>query len=443
MNIGSHPQTVGTGQQTTRSTRLSGPASTFGLGMHRGAVASLWLTVLVCLAVLAPMAPAGAADTGSPARAASRKTNATKVGFGVVPATAHGLDARSLFSFGLTPGSVAFDHVAIVNYSTKKLDLDVYVTDALNSPEGGYALRAATEKPFDLGAWVVVGKASRSRTVSVPGRRKDGSPGRVILPVTITVPANASPGDHAAGIVASLTSLGKNPKGQNVKLEQRVAGRVYVRVNGPLLPSLIVTSLTAHFVGSSWPWKPGSVVVDYTVSNTGNLRMGFKPSLVVKGPLGLGSRSARDEPDAELLPGNSRTFHTAVRNVWPMLRLHVTAIVAPTAAIAAEPPEFGVIREAIDIVAVTWPVIVFLVLLVALLVFWVSRRIRRIRAGRGASIAGVPKQTRQTKQPVSNAARRGVAPGPAAGVRRSYIFTSGGGRIRPTLWVPLRRPRGH
>jgi hypothetical protein len=380
MNIGNRPQTAGASPWSTA----------------RGTVAILWLTALVCLAVLAPIAPAKAAAT---------KARPTKVGFGVVPATAHGLDFRSLFSFGLTPGSVAFDHVAIVNYSPKKLDLDVYATDAVNSPEGGYALRAATEKPFDLGAWLTVGKVSRPRTISVPGRRKDGSPGRVILPVTITVPANATPGDHAAGIIASLTTLGKNPKGQNIKLEQRVAGRVYVRVNGPLLPSLGVTAMKARFVVGSWPWKPGSVVVDYTVSNTGNLRIGFKPSLSVKGPLGLGARSARDEPVAELLPGNSRSFHTTVRNVWPMGRLHVTVIVAPTAAIAEAPPAIGAVRQTIDIVAVTWPLIVLLVLLLALLAYQVYSRVRGFRADRGASAGGIPKQTRQTKLPVSNAAR--------------------------------------
>jgi hypothetical protein len=397
----------------------------------RGSVAFLWLSVVLCLGVLAPTVPARAADTGS--------TTAKKVGFGVVPATADDLDARSLFSFGLTPGSVAYDHVAVVNYSTKKLNLDVYVTDALNSPEGGYALRAATEKPFDLGAWVVVGKAARSRTISVPGRRKDGSPGRVILPVTITVPANAAPGDHAAGIIASLATLGKNPKGQNIKLEQRVAGRVYVRVDGPLLPSLMVTSLTAHFVASSWPWKPGSVLVDYTVSNTGNLRMGFEPSLSVKGPWGLGERTARDKPVTELLPGNSRTFHTTVHGVWPMLRLQVTASAKPVAAIAAEPPGLGVVRETIQIGAVTWALLVILVLLLALLAYFVYRRVQRARARRAAHTAGLPKQT---KQPVSNAARQSAGSAREAGVRRSFISTSKPGRIRPTLWVPVRRPPG-
>jgi hypothetical protein len=405
MDTGNRPQPARAGAWTTRSARVSMAASRLALGVPRGPVAVLWLSALVCLAVLAPTAPAHAADTGSPAKAAATKTQPKKVGFGVVPATAHGLDSRSLFSFGLTPGSVAYDHVAIVNYSPKPLNLDVYSSDALNSPEGGFALRAAAEEPFDLGAWLLVGKESRSRTISIPGRRKDGSPGRVILPVTITVPSNATPGDHAAGIVASLTTLGKNPKGQNIKLEQRVAGRVYVRVNGPLLPSLMVTSMKAHFVASSWPWKPGSVVVDYTVSNTGNLRMGFKPSLTVKGPLGLGARSAREEPVAELLPGNSRSFHTTVRNVWPLLRLHVTAIVAPAAAIAEAPPTIGAVRQTIDIVAVTWPLIVLLVLLLALLAYQVYSRVRRFRSGRGASVSRVPKQTRQTKLPVSNAAR--------------------------------------
>jgi hypothetical protein len=404
-----------------------------GFGVPRGSVAFLWLSAVLCLGLLAHTVPAHAADTGSTTKTAK------KVGFGVVPATARDLDLRSLFSFGLTPGSVAYDHVAIVNYSPKKLNLDVYATDALNSPEGGFALRSAFETPFDLGAWLGVGKSSRSRTISVPGRGKDGSPGRVILPVTITVPANATPGDHAAGIVASLTTLGKNPKGENIKLEQRVAGRVYVRVDGDLLPSLMVTSLKAHFVKGSRPWKPGSVVVDYTVSNTGNLRMGFNPSLTVSGPWGLGRRTVRDKPVAELLPGNSETFHTRLPNVWPMMRLHVTASAQPVAAIAAEPPDLGVIHEAINIWAVTWTLLVVLLALLVLLTYRVLRRIRRIRAGRAAAVVNLP---RQSKVPVPNAVGVGVKSARAAGVRRSFIFTSRTGRIGPTLWASLRRPSG-
>jgi hypothetical protein len=365
------------------------------------------LAVLLTLSFLAPVGLAHAAELSAAMRSANSR-KAKTVGFGVVPATAKAVDVRALFSYGLTPGSVAYDHVAIVNYSTKKLALDVYAADASNAADGGYTLRAATDKPSDLGAWVVVGDKSRSRTVSVPGRRKDGSPGRVILPVSINVPSNATPGDHAAGIVASLSTLGKNPKGQNVRLEQRVASRVYVRVSGTLHPDLAVTAMKATYVKGDHLWKPGSVRVDYTITNGGNLRMGYRPSVEVAGPFGLGRTTARGKPVAEMLPGSSHTVRSTVRGVWPTGYLHITVVAEPIAAVAAAVPPVEPARQTIRIWAITLQLLLFLLVLLALIGYLVFRRLRRRRQFRASvSGPGAPRGPSSAKPaaPVARAAR--------------------------------------
>jgi hypothetical protein len=344
----------------------------------------LCLAALLSLSLVTFPGSAHAAEVAASMGTAQRTKAKPKVGFGIVPATAKDLDVRSLFSFGLSPGSVAYDHVAVVNYSPKALNLDVYATDALNSAEGGYALRAATDKPSDLGAWVVVGEKSRRRTVSVPGRRKDGSPGRVILPVAISVPANATPGDHAAGIVASLITLGKNPTGQNVRLEQRVAGRIYVRVSGKLQPDLAVTALKATYIKGDRPFASGSVRVDYTITNGGNLRMGFNPSVEVAGPFGVGRRSAAGSRVAELLPGSSQRIRTTVSGIWPMGYDNVTVVAAPVAAIAAAAPPVEPARETIRIWVITWELMLELLLLSALLGYLIVRHMSRRRQARAS-----------------------------------------------------------
>lgn len=342
-------------------------------------------TVLMALSLLvAPPDRTQAATSPGPAPSPTAprvepvdpKAQAKRVGFGVVPATADGLDLRAFFSFGLTPGSVAYDNVAVVNYSRKALDLDVYAADAANTAEGGFALGAATDPPVDLGAWVAV---AGKRSVAVPGRSADGAPGRVILPVTITVPLDATPGDHAAGIVASLATVGTNPDGQSIQLEQRVAARVYVRVDGPLRPALAITGLEAKYVKGSRPWRTGLVQVTYTVANNGNLRMGFEPSVTVAGPNGLGSRTVAAPSVAELLPGNSQTFSSRVTGVWPTVLLDVTASASPVAAVAAEPPGLDVVTEMIRIWAVTWELLLALFLFLLLLGVLVRRLIRRLR----------------------------------------------------------------
>jgi hypothetical protein len=362
------------------------------------------LAAVLTLSFLAPVGLAHAAELAAGMRSADR-VKAKTVGFGVVPATAKDLDVRALFSYGLTPGSVAYDHVAVVNYSTRKLDLDVYAADATNAADGGYTLRAATDKPSDLGAWVVVGDKSRSRTVSVPGRRKDGSPGRLILPVSISVPSNATPGDHAAGIVASLNTLGKNPKGQNVRLEQRVASRIYVRVGGTLHPDLAVTVLKATYVKGDHLWTPGTVRVDYTITNGGNLRMGYRPSVEVAGPFGLGRTTARGKPVAEMLPGSSHTVRSTVRDVWPTGYLHVTVLAEPIAAVAATVPPVEPARQTIRIWAITLQLLLFLLVLLVLLGYLVFRSLRRRRQSRiSVSGPGAPRGPSSPK-PVAPVAR--------------------------------------
>ncbi len=320
-------------------------------------------------------------STAAPASAATPR----RVGFGIVPSTATDLDVRALYSFGLTPGAVAQDHVAVVNYSNRPLPLNVYAADAINASSGGYALRPADDHPTGVGSWVTIGGTHGVRTIKVPGRRSDGTPGRVILPVAITVPANATPGDHAGGLIASLDTIGKNPKGENIKLQQRVASRVYIQVGGTLQPDLAVTMISATYHAGSFPWQAGSVTVAYTLTNGGNIRMGFRPSVQVAGPFGLGRHEATARKIAELLPGNGVTLHTTVPGVRGLGVLDVTVVAEPTAAIAAAVPSIKPARQSLRIWFFSWTLVLLLLLLLAAGTYVVIRwRRRRPAGGAGA-----------------------------------------------------------
>src|ERR1700728_1890010 len=63
-----------------------------------------------------------------PATAASAKPS--RIAFGVGPASASGPDGRSSFDYSATPGATLFDHVAVINYSTRPATLQLYATDA-------------------------------------------------------------------------------------------------------------------------------------------------------------------------------------------------------------------------------------------------------------------------------------------------------------------------
>lgn len=159
----------------------------------RPSLARAW--ALLATALLAPLligSPAAAAD--DPPALAS---------FGISGAADGAPDQRSSLNVTAAPGSVLHDFVAILNQTDAQIDLEVYATDALNTADGAVGLPDRATAPTDAGSWVSLGATS----VQVPGQSSAGI-GYVVVPVTVSIPADAEPGSHLAGVVASLTSSG-------------------------------------------------------------------------------------------------------------------------------------------------------------------------------------------------------------------------------------------
>jgi hypothetical protein len=197
-----------------------------------------------------------------------------------------------------------------------------------------------------------------------------------VLPVTIRIPADASPGDHGGGIAAILATEGRNPQGQNINLEQRVAARVYVDVDGPAKPNLTVSELAAAYSGSWLPWQGGHVDVAYSVVNSGNVRLGVSSAVTTSGPLGLGRRTVTGVPTDELLPHNEQRQSVTVDSVWPLLRTRVTITATPTAAPGAVLPALAPVERSLTLWTVPmWlPVLLLVVALAVGLGVWRHRR---------------------------------------------------------------------
>jgi len=313
-----------------------------------------------------PSAPVEAGDAvdGASERAA----------FGVQPANAAGgLDERAFFQYGLPAQASVFDYAAFVNYGDIPLTLSVYATDAFTAETGGFAPLPGSEAPSDAGTWITVGE---STTVDVPPADASG-PGTVVVPVTITVPENATPGDHAAAILVVLTTLGENPEGQNVQLEQRVGSRVYLRIDGELAPGLTVSDIAGTYRRGSLPWQPGSLEMSYTVTNSGNVRMGVEPSATVIGPFGLNERRGSAETIGELLPRGSVEVRQVVDGVWPLVRLDTAVRLEAVAAPGTEAPDLGPTTAESVIWVVPWQAL--LILLMLAIVIAVLTAIRRGR----------------------------------------------------------------
>ena len=71
------------------------------------------------------------------------------------------------------------------------------------------------------------------------------------------MPADATPGDHIGVITATLVSSVISKSGQRLHLLQTVGTRIFLRVSGPLHPSLKVTGLAVDYQGTLDPIGTG------------------------------------------------------------------------------------------------------------------------------------------------------------------------------------------
>jgi hypothetical protein len=214
------------------------------------------------------------------------------------------------------------DTVAVTNVDPTPLTVAIYPVDAYNtSADGALALRIPEHTTVGVGGWIRIGV---SEYTIPPGTR-------IEVPFELTVPLDGESGDHAGAVVAANVALEEagGTEGLEVRLRRRVGARVYVRVEGPLDPALSVTRLAVDDDQALVPYATGRgrVGVDYTVTNTGNVRMAPRARVELVGPFGLTVHETKVESLPELLPGGSVDRHADIDGLPPLGRLSVRVIV--------------------------------------------------------------------------------------------------------------------
>ncbi|HEY3438557.1 MAG TPA: hypothetical protein VGK35_12790 [Actinotalea sp.] len=360
-------------------------------------VRSRVLAVGAVLAATLLAAPAGASGSTGVLGAAGDPPGADApaqdlVSFGISPAGADRPDDRPYLSMEAPAGAVVYEHAALLNQDDQPIHLDVYGTDVVMAEGGGITARTRADTSTDAGSWIGLDVAS----VDVPAQTAATGFGFTVVPFTVSIPADAEPGDHVAGLVASLVSSGQGgANAPGIDFEQRVVARVYIRVAGALDPQLQVTDVRASWKAGS-PWSTGAVTVRYTLRNTGNVRMAVEPSVGVAGPFGVMARHATGERVDELMPGGVVEQTTTVSGVWPLLRETVTVSATAVAAANGADPGVGTVRASVSLWAVPLVWISIVLALLAALGGLVVRRRRRIArrkaraALRAARRAGPP-----------------------------------------------------
>lgn len=289
----------------------------------------------------------------------SPPTSAQGVEFAVQPSSPDGPGGRDYFVYTLSPGQTFGDTVAVSNFSDQPVTFLLYPTDAFNTEgEAAFALLREEEEPTDVGTWIEL--AADQYTIEPQSTAN--------IPFSITVPPDASPGDHAGAIVAQpVPTPGQPTEGFSFEVRQRIGARVYARVDGPIDPSLRIDQLSFDYERPVNPLTGGDALVSYQVSNTGNVRLSSTSVLKITGPFGITVKElpARELP--ELLPGSDVIVTETINDLPQLGRL--TAEVEVTARVEDEQT-----KASTSVWAIPWLLLLALVLIAGLVVAWLRRR---------------------------------------------------------------------
>ncbi|MEQ1785806.1 MAG: DUF916 domain-containing protein [Acidimicrobiales bacterium] len=236
---------------------------------------------------------------------------------------------RSTLTYEAAPGAEIDDAVTLFNYSNVQLTFRLYATDAFNNDDGAFDLLTGDEQPTDVGSWITVAQ----ETLTVPARSQ------VTVPISVEVPADATPGDHAGAVLASSVAQGTGAEGKVVNLDRRTGSRVYLRVDGALDPDLVVEAATTPYTPARHP-VDGTAEVTYRIRNRGNVRLRGTHSVSVAGFLGLGRKRTPTEELPELLPGEDFTVTVTLAGL-PATGLAFTEVHLQPASIDGDDSDLG------------------------------------------------------------------------------------------------------
>lgn len=311
----------------------------------------LLFAAAVSASLLLPLAPAAATDA-APAVAWTVETVDGP----------HGAD-RANFSYVADPGASYADAVRVTNTGTTPLELAVYAADAYTTPTGNIDLNTVGTPSVDAGTWVEVDTPQLSLA---PGAQAD-------VGFTVTVPADAAPGDHSAGLITSFRGGGT----ASVDVDRRLATRITVRVAGELTPGVEVTDVEATYRASWNPFEPGAVVLAYRVTNAGNTLVAGTDASAAVGPFGAFGTTAEPVLLPEIIPGST----IEVERELPMAPwgwISASVVVQPEAVGMGARGLASVVHD-VTVVAVPWTLLLALLLaaLAATAVVFAVRRARR------------------------------------------------------------------
>jgi hypothetical protein len=287
--------------------------------------------------------------------------------------------------------------VSVFNFTDQPITFLLYAADATPAEgTGAFSLQTPDGQtgvlppPVEVGTWITVPVSSFT---AEPGTRTD-------IPITIAVPLDAEPGDHAGGVVALNTQAQQGAGDLKVDIKQAVGARVYVRVEGPLSPELTVSDVSVSTGGQAWLAPitgPSDVTSKFTITNTGNVRMTPTVTVKVKDMFGRTVKTVEVPDFQELIPGASVDAAAALGDLsgfGPRYSLEVTT--SSPEATQTSSASFWVV-----------PWLLILLIVVAVAAFVVLRRRNRPATG-STGDGGGPGGERDPSSPAAGPAASGL-----------------------------------
>lgn len=283
----------------------------------------------------------------------------------VTPANAEGPDGRAGLDYVVEPDDVYADHIAVRNLGEQPLTVTLYAHDAVQTVDNEFEVLTPGDRGTGIGAWLQLDVDE----VTVPARD------HVIVPFTITVPADAEPGDHAGGIVA----VNVPASGAGATMQYRVGTRVHLRVGGPVDAALDVDTLAADYETRWTPFASGPLDVASTLVNTGNVRLVPSARVSASGLFGWWNATAELEGIGEILPDGAQSGAALLDEVPAIGPLWVTVEVVEVVSNGQDVTELTEVKSRTIVVwAVPWVLLgTALLLLVALVIAVRNLRLRR------------------------------------------------------------------
>jgi hypothetical protein len=304
-------------------------------------------------AVAISIGPIGAASAATSQEATPDDGAVT---WSVVPSTADGPDKRSWVERTVRPGETVTEYLAVRNLGTTTTTFSLDAADGYFTETGRFNMLQAGEKSTDAGTWISV-----EDDVTVESGATE------IVPFTITVPQNATPGDHAAGVAASISSVGTTSDGAQIGVDSRIGFRVMTQVSGELTPAVSLSGLTADYAPSWNLFAPGKLSIRYTAENSGNTQLSF-------GEKTGSTMTAR----GDLFPGETRVVTVEPSRVWPLGMISAEVVVSASVP-SDEALPVAPVTETVVVWAVPWMHLAVLALAVAIILTMLAAR-RRSKA---------------------------------------------------------------